>query len=215
MTITEEDLLPISGLQHMAFCPRQCALIHVEQVWDENRFTAEGRVMHDKTDQPEVERRPGIRIVRAMTVKSLEHGLTGKCDVVEYEESGPGGETIRPVEYKRGKPKPDQRDEVQLCAQALCLEEMHQVHIEYGDLYYGKKRRRTTVLLDADLRARTLALAKAFRDIVKSGRTPPAQYVPAKCDTCSLYERCRPKDLGKSASAHLVSMLRHTLESPE
>ena len=215
MRYSEEDLLPISGLQHMAFCPRQCALIHVEQVWDENRFTAEGRVLHDKTDQPEVERRPGIRIVRAMTVKSMEHGLTGKCDVVEYEGDGMGGEVVRPVEYKRGKPKPDQRDEVQLCAQALCLEEMHGVCIQSGELFYGTRRRRTHVLFEEPLRKRTLELAEGFRALVTQSKTPAARYEPQKCDACSLFERCRPRDLDKSASAHLSSMLRHALETSE
>jgi CRISPR-associated exonuclease Cas4 len=215
VNFTEEDLLPISGLQHMAFCPRQCALIHVEQVWDENRFTAKGRALHDKTDRPEVERRPGIRIVRAMTVKSLEHGLTGKCDVVEYENDGMGGETVRPVEYTRGKPKPDQRDEVQLCAQALCLEDMHGVRIREGDLFYGKNRRRTRVLFDDALRQRTLELADAFRQLLENRRTPAPVYEARKCDACSLIERCRPRDLDKSASAHLAAMLRHSLGDPE
>lgn len=212
MKYSEEDLLPISGLQHMAFCPRQCALIHLEQVWDENRFTAEGRTLHDKTDQPEVERRPGIRIVRAMTVKSMEHGLTGKCDVVEYEDDGVGGVVVRPVEYKRGKPKPDGRDDVQLCAQALCLEEMHGVRIECGSLFYGKNRRRTPVEFDCGLREHTLDLASAFRAMMQRGRTPEPVYEPKKCDHCSLFERCRPRDLSKSATAHVTSMLRRSLE---
>lgn len=212
MKYAEEDLLPISGLQHMAFCPRQCALIHVEQVWDENRFTAEGRAMHDKADHPEVERRPGIRILRAMTVKSLEHGLTGKCDVVEVVSDEIGAETVRPVEYKRGKPKPDARDEVQLCAQGLCLEEMYDRRIEAGALFYGKKRRRTQVVFDESLRSRTLELAAAFRALIKNGMTPSPVYEPAKCDSCSLFERCRPKDTRKSAAAHIASVLRHSLE---
>ncbi len=211
MPFAEDDLLPLSALQHMAFCPRQCALIHIEQAWEENRFTAEGRVLHDKTDTPEVESRPGIRIVRAMMVRSLEIGLTGKCDVVEYHENGFGGMEILPVEYKRGRPKPDQRDEVQLCAQALCLEEMHNTHIETGALFYGKTRRRKTVEMDEPLRNHTLQLVRALREMITSRHSPPAVYERKRCDSCSLFEICRPKNLDKSASRYLSSMVRHAL----
>ena len=212
MTFSEDDLLPLSALQHMAFCPRQCALIHIEQVWEENRFTAEGRVMHDKSDTPEIERRPGIRIVRAMMVRSLTYGLTGKCDVVEYHDDGLGGVNVLPVEYKRGRAKPDRRDEVQLCGQAICLEEMHQTQIESGALYYGKNRRRKEIPMDATLRTTTLDLVNSLRDMIQSKRTPPPQYDAKKCDSCSLFELCRPKDLQKSAARYVSSMIRHTLE---
>lgn len=211
----EEDLLPLSALQHMAFCPRQCALIHVEQAWAENRFTAEGRVLHDKTDTPEVERRPGVRIVRAMMVRSLGLGLTGKCDVVEYHDDGLGGVTVLPVEYKRGRPKPDRRDEVQLCAQALCLEEMHRTRIDRGALYYGKNRRRKEIAMDESLRGATLDLIHSLRNMIQSQRTPPAVYEAKKCDSCSLFEHCRPKDLHKSASRYVSSMIRHALGDAE
>jgi CRISPR-associated exonuclease Cas4 len=213
--IDEEHFLPLSALQHMAFCPRQCALIHLEQQWAENRFTAEGNVMHEKTDTPEIERRPGIRIVRAMMVRSFTYGLTGKCDVVEYHDDGLGGATILPVEYKRGRPKPDHRDEVQLCSQALCLEEMHDTHIEKGALYYGKNRRRIEVELDDSLRAITLKLVSDLREMMNAKRTPPPIYESKKCDSCSLYEICRPKNLGKSASRYVESMVRLGMEEDE
>lgn len=215
MTISEEHLLPLSALQHMAFCPRQCALIHLEQQWTENRFTAEGRVMHDKADTPEVERRPGIRIVRAMMVRSLQHGLTGKCDVVEYHDDGTGGTIVLPVEYKRGRPKPDQRDEVQLCAQALCLEEMHHTHISTGALFYGKNRRRKEVTLDDALRSQTLDLIVKLQQMMQSRRTPPPVYEAKKCDSCSLLEMCRPKDLQKSAARYVNAMVRMSMEASE
>ena len=215
MTYTEDDLLPLSALQHMAFCPRQCALIHVEQVWQENRFTAEGRVMHDKTDTPEVERRPGIRIVRAMRIRSLTHGLTGKCDVVEYHDDGFGGAKVLPVEYKRGSAKLDRRDEVQLCGQALCLEEMHHTQIENGALYYGKNRLRKEIVLDEALRNFTLGLAASLREMIQSKQTPAAVYDSKKCENCSLFELCRPKDLHKSASRYVASMMRYALEDSE
>jgi len=215
MSYSEDDLLPLSALQHMAFCPRQCALIHLEQQWVENRFTAEGRVMHEKTDTPEVECRPGIRIVRAMGVKSLTYGLTGKCDVVEYHDDGVGGVRVMPVEYKRGKAKPDHRDEVQLCGQALCLEDLHDTSIPFGALYYGKNRRRKEIQFDESLRATTLNLLKELRAMMQSRKTPPAIYESQKCDSCSLFEICRPKDLNKSASRYVSSMIRRSLELTE
>ncbi len=212
MNISEEQLLPLSALQHMAFCPRQCALIHIEQAWQENRYTAEGRVLHEKTDTPEVECRPGIRIVRAMMIHSFSLGVSGKCDVVEYHRNPDGTETILPVEYKRGRPKPDERDEVQLCAQAVCLEEMHQTTIARGILYYGTNRRRKEIQLSDDLRRKTRELAESLHTMYRSRQTPAPHYEPKKCDACSLYDLCCPKSLDKSATRHHAAMLRHALE---
>ena len=136
---TEDDLLPISGLQHLLFCERQCALIHLEQVWAENRLTVEGKNMHDRVHEREAESRPGIRIVRALRLRSLRLGLTGMADVVEFHlDSGVRSQGLPfPVEYKRGKPKADYSDSVQLCAQAICLEEMLSCTIPAGALFYG------------------------------------------------------------------------------
>ena len=121
---TEDQLLPISALQHLLFCPRQCALIHLEQVWSENKFTVEGNLMHERAHHGSDETRHDIRITRGMPVRSLHHGLSGQCDIVEFHGPAPHYQKIIPVEYKRGKPKSHSADEVQLCAQALCLEEM-------------------------------------------------------------------------------------------
>jgi CRISPR-associated exonuclease Cas4 len=194
------DLLPISALQHLLFCERQCALIHVEQVWAENRFTAEGNVMHEKAHDGPDEMKAGVRIARGLDVKSETLGLSGQCDVVEFHErplsqGGPHSPlcgSILPIEYKRGKPKAHRADEVQLCAQALCLEEMQSVTIPEGRLFYGQTRRRTDVIFDDELRALTKETAQRLHELIDSRETPPAVYEARKCDACSLIELCMP-----------------------
>lgn len=202
---TEDDLLPLSGLQHLHFCPRQWALIHLEQQWAENRYTAEGRRLHERADVPAVEVRGDVRIVRGLRLRSLRLGLAGVADVVEFHrcEKGAGVELDgvaglwrpAPVEYKRGRVKRDACDEVQLCAQALCLEEMLGVEIGYGALFYGKTRRRHDVLFDAGLRDETEALCARMHGLYAQQQTPTAVY-EKKCDTCSLYGLCMPKVTG-------------------
>lgn len=187
----EEELLAISALQHWLYCSRQCALIHLEQAWAENKFTAEGRVMHERAHDGPDESRSGLRITRGMPVASAALGITGQCDVVEFHTDG----SIRPVEYKRGKPKGHRADEVQLCAQAMCLEEMRTTTITAGDLYYGEKRRRTEVLFDEALRALVQETITALRHCIQSGITPLAEYDPRRCDACSLIEECQPHAL--------------------
>ncbi len=199
------ELLPISALQHLLYCERQCALIHLEQVWAENRFTAEGNVMHEKAHDGPDELKAGVRIVRGLAVKSEALGLSGQCDVVEFHRSagvplsqgGPlsplSGELILPVEYKRGKPKAHRADEVQLCAQALCLEEMMGAAIPEGRLFYGQTRRRMDVIFDAELRALTAETARRLHKLITNRVTPPAVYEERKCDACSLIELCMPQ----------------------
>jgi CRISPR-associated exonuclease Cas4 len=158
----EDDLLPLSALQHLMFCERQCALIHVEQVWADNRLTVEGTHLHRKADSGEAESRGDVRTTRGVPLRSLRLGLIGKADVVELHRMHSGGKEKWlpfPVEYKRGKPKPDRSDEVQLCAQALCLEEMLGVEIATGALFYGTTRRREDVAFDHELRAETESAA--------------------------------------------------------
>lgn len=188
----EDQLLAISALQHWLFCPRQCALIHVEQAWAENRFTAEGRVLHEKAHDGPDETRDGVRITRGMAVRSLELGLSGQCDVVEFHRDG----RVVPVEYKRGKPKTHRADEVQLCAQALCLEEMlglREGEIERGSLFYGTSRRRTEVVCDEVLRGLTLTAVAAVQEMRANGTTPTAAYESRRCDACSLIDLCQPR----------------------
>jgi len=187
----EEDLIPISALQHFIFCPRQCALIHIEQLWNENLFTAQGRIMHEKVHSQTSESRRTIRVEYGMPLRSLRLGLIGKADVVEFHLEK-GQWLPYPVEYKRGKTKPDNRDSIQLCAQALCLEEMRDVKIPQGALYYGKERHRVCVEFDEALRCQTAEAAGSVRVLIESGKTPLPVY-ESKCDSCSLLDLCLPK----------------------
>lgn len=218
MSYEEDDLLPLSALQHLAFCERQCALIHVEGEWDENRFTALGRVLHERTHDGRGELRDGVVTARSLALRSLRLGLSGMADVVEFHPVTARGVALPgragqwqpfPIEYKRGKPKTDHCDEIQLCAQALCLEEMLQVAVPAGALYYGEPRRRTPVALTDELRAETERLAARLHELVRTGQTPPAVR-EAKCRSCSLVEQClpAPRRRSRSASRYLSSMIQ-------
>jgi CRISPR-associated exonuclease Cas4 len=186
---TEDQLLPLSALQHWLYCPRQCGLIHLEQVWAENKFTAEGQVMHHKAHEGADESKGGVRITRSLSVRSFVVGISGQCDIVEFHADG----RVLPVEYKRGKPKSHRADEVQLCAQAMCLEEMLGVAISGGCLFYGENRRRSAVVFDADLRQLVTETSAALHAMIASRQTPLAEYLASRCDACSLIELCQPK----------------------
>lgn len=188
----DEALIPISALQHYLYCPRQCALIHLEQQWAENRQTAEGRLLHQRADAPQTERRRGVRTVSAMPLVALELGVTGKADMVEFH-TGDAGEFLFPIEYKRGRPKAHRADEVQLCAQALCLEAMLGKRVDAGAFFYGQTRRRKSVAFDRDLRDLTLRTIEESRAMLSSGITPSARYEPRRCDSCSLLDICQPQ----------------------
>lgn len=174
MTADDPESLPISALQHLVYCPRQCALIHVERLWSENALTAEGRVLHSRQDEPGFETRGGICTRRSVRVFSRRLGIHGVCDGVE-EILAPDGSVSRytPVETKHGRPKRDRCDVVQLCAQALCLEEMHGVRVEEAFLFYGQTRRRLAVPIDESLRAETLRLIAELREMLEERVTPP------------------------------------------
>jgi CRISPR-associated exonuclease Cas4 len=203
---TQEPIY-LSRLQHYLFCPRQFGLIELENIWAENQFTAEGQVLHQRVNQADQEKRGSIRTVRALRLANEALGIEGVADVVEYHKQPDGSEMSYPIEYKRGKPKKHSADEVQLCAQALCLEEMHNVAIPEGALFYGEVRRRHPVVFDAALRDLTLQTILACRVIVQSKITPKAQYQAKKCRACSLIDQCHPKDFGKSAAAWLAQQL--------
>ncbi len=188
-------MIPISALQHFLFCPRQCALIHVEQQWAEDGATAEGRLLHEKADSGRPERRPGVRIARGLSLRSLALGVAGKADVVEFHGDG----TPFPVEYKRGRPKSHRADEVQLCAQAICLEEAFGLAIAEGALFYGETRRRFAVAFDGELRRLTADVAAATRSMIAAGRTPRPVKRPG-CRRCSLLALCEPDRLEKPPS---------------
>ena len=202
---SEDDLIQLSALQHLVFCERQCALIHIEQLWSENLFTAEGRIMHDKVDTANKESRRNVRIEYGVPMRSLRLGLIGKTDVVEFHRKNDGTWLPFPVEYKRGKPKMDDCDKVQLCAQAICLEEMLNVEIPEGALFYGQTRRREDVGFDKVLRMKTEEAAKKVHELIESGITPKAEY-SAKCKKCSLLNLCLPK-VSKKASSYLIKVI--------
>ena len=195
---SEDDLIQLSALQHLLFCERQCALIHIEQLWSENLFTAEGRIMHEKVDTANREVRRNVRTEYGMPMRSMRLGLIGKADVVEFHRQEDGWQPF-PVEYKRGKAKENNCDKVQLCAQALCLEEMLDVEIEHGALFYGRTRRRLDVVFDNDLRTETEDTARKLHKLIESGITPGAEY-SEKCRNCSLVDLCMPEACSKKGS---------------
>jgi CRISPR-associated exonuclease Cas4 len=188
----EADLIPISALQHYVVCPRQCALIHLESVWIENERTAEGRVAHERVDRGGAETRDAVRRGFGVPLRSLRLGLAGKADVVEFHAvPGGGPEWPFPIEHKRGRPKVGDEDRIQLCAQALCLEEMLGVPVPSGALFYGQSRRRAEVVFDDALRRRTETVAAEVRALFDAGATPPPPAV-APCKSCSLLSACEP-----------------------
>jgi CRISPR-associated exonuclease Cas4 len=203
---TEDELLPVSALQHLVFCPRQCALIHIEQLWSENLFTAEGRSLHVTTHQAATEDRPGIHIVRGLRLQSLQLGLVGQADVVEFHEDEFGIKLPNikglwrafPVEYKRGRKKVEDCDRVQLCAQAMCLEEMLSNEIQYGAIFYGRPRRRERVKFTRSLRQETQSLAEKLHRLYKTQKIPKAKYQKK----CSLSESCMPSITGTKKNIH-------------
>ncbi|HET9019611.1 MAG TPA: CRISPR-associated protein Cas4 [Acetobacteraceae bacterium] len=213
----ENALIPLSALQHWLFCPRQCALIHVEGLWAEDHATAEGRLLHEQVDAGRGESRPGVRIARGIQLRSLALGVSGKADVVELRGHPPAPV---PIEYKRGKPKAHRADEVQLCAQAICLEEAFGVSVPEGALFYGETRRRMPVVFDAALRALTARVAAEAREALLRGITPPPVATPA-CRRCSLHDLCRPERLagrpaiGRWLARQLDAALAETVATGE
>lgn len=206
---SEDDLIHVSALADFTFCERRTALHFIEMIWDENIFTAEGRILHERVHEDQFEMREGIRIERGIPLKSQRLGLIGKADVVEfYKKSESNSWLPFPVEYKRGHLRHERSFEVQLCAQALCLEEMLGVDVPAGAIFYGKTRRRMDVAFDDALRKETEETAHRLREFIKAGKTPKAEY-SKKCESCSLKELCMPKTLGggRSARRYLKEML--------
>jgi len=210
-TYPEDDLIMISALQHYAFCPRQCALIHIEQVWSESGLTAEGHIMHERVHDQDRESRGNVRIEHGLPLRSLRLGLIGKADVVEFHRIDKNKWQPFPVEYKRGKPKLDHCDMIQLCAQAICLEEMLSVRVPNGAIFYGRTRRRLDVSFNDNLRKETEEVAEKAHQLISSGETPPPVY-EKRCKSCSLIGECIPKTIGKKAS--VKRYLTRMVESP-
>lgn len=224
----EEDLLPLSALQHFVFCERRAALIHLEGMWDENVATVEGRILHERAHDARTESRGDLRIARGLPLRSLRLGLLGRADVVEFHRlrlDEPDGIALDgaeghwqpyPVEYKRGRLRCEQSYEVQLCAQALCLEEMLGVTVPEGALFYGKTARRQAAVFDEALRQTTVAAAKRLHELFRQGKTPDAVYVRNKCRQCSLLDICLPRQAASSrhVDAYVARMASADVSTP-
>lgn len=205
----EENCIQISGLQHLAFCKRQWGLIHIDQEWEENQLTAEGRNLHERVDEGYQEFRKGLRQYSGLYVKSLKFGINGRTDLIEAIKSDEGAcnkiqmlglegrWSLYPVEFKRGKPKSHDADYIQLCAQALCLEEMTGIEISSGAVFYWQIRKRIEVEFDTRLREKTISLITLAHEILEKGLVPPPEYAQ-HCRSCSLLEVCMPKKLNQS-----------------
>ena len=221
---TEEELLPLSGLQHLAFCERRWALIHLEQQWEENLFTAEGKLLHEKAHSAEIESRPDVLIRRTLPLRSFRLGISGQADIVEFlpcEPAEPGVPMPRrkglwkpyPVEYKRTRDKHGSMAyRIQLCAQAVCLEEMLQVPVPAGAVFDGKAKRRDVVNFDDPLRQEVEQLAARMHQILLSGKNPQAVYAK-KCEGCSMKPVCLPSVVeSANASRYLTRAVEANLK---
>lgn len=204
----EEELKPVSALQHLVFCERRCALIHIEGVWAENEFTAEGELLHERVHDLCRSGDAGVRRVTAMPVRSLRLGLIGQCDLVEFRTQEHGAaETPYPVEYKRGSPRRGLCDEVQLCAQAMCLEEMMGCEVPRGAVFYATVRRRREIEFTAALRRTTEAAVSRLHALIDSGVTPVVP-MEAKCSSCSLNQYCVAQEKAPTVGRYLKELFR-------
>ena len=209
----DENLLMLSGIQHMAFCPRQWALIHIEQQWSENVLTVEGHHLHEKVDNPFLkDTYKNVITYRSLSLVSRKLGFSGVADVVEFiqTDSNVNSTVLNgkhgywqpvPVEYKRGKPKPDECDTVQLCAQAISLEEMYSLSINFGYLFYGETRHRHEVEFNNTLRNKVESYAQQMHNLYESGTTPLPEF-KLHCKSCSLVELCMPKTFSRTGKVN-------------
>jgi CRISPR-associated exonuclease Cas4 len=200
----ESELVMISALEHYSYCPRQCALIHVDQTFDENLHTLRGRAVHERVDEPETEQQEGVRIERALQLWSKRLGLIGKADVVEFH-----GQTPYPVEYKHGPRREHAHDDLQLCAQAMCLEEMTGKEVPRGAIFHHSSRRRREVIFGESLRNHVEEAVAAIREML-SARVLPPPVNDNRCDHCSLRESCMPSVIDERGR---VNRLLHGLFS--
>jgi CRISPR-associated exonuclease Cas4 len=207
--------LTLSALQHYSFCPRQFALIHIEQSWEENYFTAEGRVLHERVDSGAAEQRGVLRYERGVLLISHEHKIQGKMDLLEIEKIN-GATRYFPVEYKRGKPKTEDWDKIQVCAQALCLEEMRNTQVTEGSIWYWEVRKREPITIDDRLRLATIETINNARKLLIEGKTPkPIAANKSRCRACSLIEICQPKTFRQDHSAQYIADLFTSTDDAE
>jgi CRISPR-associated exonuclease Cas4 len=188
--LSEQEPVLISALNQYVFCPRRCALMHIEGIWRDNEHTVAGTLLHDRADSPGYETGEGVTVLRALPLVSTRYGLAGKADIVEVRDGVPA-----PVEYKKGKRRKFDNDDAQLCAQALCLEEMFACEVPVGYIFHAASKRRREVILDWRLRAETVRVIEAVRQMLADGVTPPAELKP-RCDGCSLRGICLPEISG-------------------
>ena len=188
--VSEQEPVLISALNQYLFCPRRCALMHVEGIWRDNEHTLTGTLLHDHADSPGYETGEGVTVLRALPLVSTRYGIAGKADIVELRDGQPV-----PVEYKKGKRRKFDNDDVQLCAQAFCLEEMFLCEVPVGYIFHASSKRRREVILDWRLRDETVRVIEAVRQMLDSGQTPPAELKP-RCDGCSLRGICMPEISG-------------------
>lgn len=207
----DDQTLMISALQHYAYCPRQFALIHIEQAWADNRYTAEGNILHERVDSGVPEQRKNIRYERGVMLKSQRYGLSGKMDLLEVEADDPP--RYFPVEYKRGKPKVQDWDRIQLCAQALCIEEMRDTRVEEGAIWYWEVRKREQVVISDALRIKTEKMINGARALLTQGKTPAPIDDAKRCRACSLADICEPHTFRADHSTAYVNELFNGLDS--
>lgn len=209
----EDDYLMLSGLQHFAFCRRQWALIHIEQQWSENERTVDGHLFHKTAhDAEKTEKRGDLLITRGTRIKSARLGVSGICDIVEFHKFSEGISLFSydgfwqpyPVEYKKGEPKEYNADELQLCGQAMCLEEMLLCQIPEGSLYYGERRRRTRVEFTETLRTQVISMLEEMHELWKKGYTPKVK-AKKSCNACSLRDICVPRLVRTKSVASYIS----------
>lgn len=203
-----DEPIPLSALQHYSYCPRQCALIHQEQTFAENVFTLRGQRVHERVDEPDTRHEAGVRIEQALPLFSDHLGLTGKADIVEFLPDG----TPRPVEYKHGPRRAREHDDIQVAAQALCLEEMTGKTVAEGVIYHHSSRRRRVVPITPALRAKVELLVLQVRELLQGGRMPPPIDDPERCRGCSLKDACQPELVG---AGQTLARLSETLYEPE
>jgi CRISPR-associated exonuclease Cas4 len=205
---SETDLVLVSALEHWSYCPRQCGLIHLDQAWDENLYTLRGRHTHEKVDIPDAETQAGVRVVRALPIWSDRLGLVGKADIVEFH-----GDVPFPIEYKHGPRRRHGHDDLQLCAQALCLEEMTGRPVPRGAVYHFSSRRRREVIFDDPLRAAAEEAVRRVRAMLQSRHLPPPVH-DARCNHCSLRDSCLPGVVANAAGLHAARRALFTVADP-
>ncbi len=196
--LSQAEPVPISALNQMLFCPRRCALMHIEGIWADNEHTVMGTLLHDNVDRPGYETARGVTLLRALPLRSDRYGLSGQADIVEIHDG-----TYAPVEYKKGRRRRFDNDDVQLCAQALCLEEMFACEVPVGYVFHAASKRRREVIFDWKLRAQTIEATDRVRELLSRGQTPPAKLQP-RCDGCSLRETCLPEITDPSRQVAMV-----------